>query len=96
MSDSFELVMPFLPVQSKGGPYDDLAYTAGFEMGALYAKLGAAKPAPTSITVHHENHRQADLIAMRHGYTTEFQSENEHGWVCLLLKPAALDLGGTI
>lgn len=91
----YELIMPFLPVESQGGPYDDLAYSAGFEMGALYAKLGQDKPAPQTITVHRDNHQQADLIAMRHGYTTEFQSEDEGGWVCLALTPAKLDLGGS-
>lgn len=90
MSNGYELVIPFLPVQSEGGPYDDLAYTAGFEMGALYARLEAeTSPGPIGITVHHENQQQADLIAMRHGYTTEFKGKTVHGWVSLLLKREA-------
>lgn len=34
-----ELIMPFLPVKSKGGRFDDDAYTAGYEMGVLDARL---------------------------------------------------------
>lgn len=44
MSDEeqgYGLVMPFVSVASKGGPYDDDAYAAGWAMGALDAKLGA-------------------------------------------------------
>lgn len=90
MSDSgFELVMPFLPVQSKGGPYDDEAYTAGWEMGLLDYRLSLPISFHSSvITVRANNRTQADLIAMRHGYTTEICGEAE-GWVSLSLKREA-------
>ena len=70
------LVMPFVVVASKGGPYDDSAYTAGYEMGLLDAALAAA-PARHEATVHAANATQADLIAMRHGYVCHFTISGE-------------------
>lgn len=64
----YSLVMPFVTVASKGGPYDDDAYVAGYEMGQLDAAL-ALRPEEHAATVRTENAIQADLIAMRHGYT---------------------------
>lgn len=32
--------VPFLPIRSKGGPHDDAAYMAGYEMGAIDILLG--------------------------------------------------------
>lgn len=63
----YGLVMPFVAVASKGGPYGDDAYTAGYEMGILDATL-AAKPREHQVTIHTTNKQQADLIAMRRGY----------------------------
>lgn len=86
----YELIMPFLPVQSKGGPYDDAAYVAGYEMGKLDGDLAqAGAHEPLTITVHRDNQEQADLIAMRHGYSTEFRGDNELGWVLLHLQPGS-------
>lgn len=65
------LVLPFLPVTSRGGPYDDDAYTAGFEMGMLHSQLGSPAVAPWGtllVTLHTGNRAQADLIAMHHGW----------------------------
>ena len=65
-----ELVMPFVTVASKGGPHDDAAYVAGWEMGALDAMLSAAPEVCMQLrhTIHSVNAPQADLIAMRHGF----------------------------
>ena len=76
MSEHYELIMPFLPVQSRGGPLDDNAYAAGFEMGALDAQLSLQHfPFPdVDITIHTVNIEQADLIAMRYGYAVELST----------------------
>lgn len=76
----YGLVMPFLPVTSKGGRYDDDAYVAGFEMGRLDALLAARVFARHEATVHTANQEQADLIAMRHGYRMELVTGGD-GWV---------------
>lgn len=82
------LVMPFLPVKSKGGPYDDDAYCAGYEMGTLDAKLGRTTSDGwgNTLAIHAENQQQADLIAMRRGYVALF-TEPEDGWVRMRLFP---------
>lgn len=67
----FGLVMPFVAVASKGGPYDDNAYTAGYEAGLLDARLHYQKPELLPLTVHSANLPQIDLIAMRRGYTVK-------------------------
>lgn len=64
-----ELVMPFVTVASVGGPHDDAAYAAGWEMGALDSLLGDRHPPFVRQTIHTVNAPQADLLAMKHGYT---------------------------
>lgn len=64
----YDLVMPFVTVTSKGGPHDDAAYTAGWEMGHLDAVLEHASDLIVERTIHAANAPQADLLAMKHGY----------------------------
>jgi hypothetical protein len=66
--DSYHLVMPFVAVVSRGGPFEDDSYVAGYEMGLLSAALGM-QPATFRTTIHAGNRAQADLLAMKHGYT---------------------------
>jgi hypothetical protein len=67
--DVWELAMPFVTIMSKGGPHDDAAYCAGWEMGYLAATLEHTDPAayPLRRTLRAANVPQADLIAMREG-----------------------------
>lgn len=85
-----EMLMPFLPVQSKGGPHDDGAFVAGFEMGRLDGLLQAAEAQGLALSdcvpdegqnIHAENREQADLIAMRYGFIASFEEydADEHG-----------------
>lgn len=73
------LAMPFVVVASKGGPYDDGAYTAGYEMGMLDGAL-AAGPARHETMIHSANATQADLIAMRRGYRCMFDPTEFPDW----------------
>lgn len=68
-----ELVMPFVNVTSVGGPFDDRAYCAGWEMGKLDVLLGQLRPSVHEQAVLTANATQADLLAMKHGYHAEFQ-----------------------
>lgn len=100
MGDEAEygLVMPFVVCQSKGGPYDDESYVAGYEAGHLDAILRYnallraqgfnPQPPPGAAPFHVENRPQLDLIAMRHGFVAEF-TEIGNGWVSLALKEDA-------
>lgn len=65
-------VMPFLPVTSKGGPFDDQAYVAGYEMGLLCRALSDEDATePISQVILSANVGQADLLAMRFGWHLE-------------------------
>lgn len=75
----FDLVMPFVTVESKGGPHDDASYVAGYEMGLLDAAL-AARPERHEVTVHSVSALQADLLAMRHGFAVSVRESEVGGW----------------
>lgn len=77
------LVMPFLPVESKGGPFPDDAYVCGYEAGRLDALMESAAAAMENlddIVLHEENAEQADLLAMRHGFRAAIMPPRD-GWV---------------
>ncbi len=72
---SDELVMPFVTVQSVGGPHEDDAYVAGYQMGQLWVRLATAAANELEfghLTILAASRTQADLIAMHHGFTAEF------------------------
>lgn len=87
---SYEMLMPFLPVQSKGGPYDDDAFAAGYQMGLLDAELGGSV-FDQGRPVYAQLREQADLIAMRHGFIAEFSGEEVEGWVCMKIRRAVAE-----
>lgn len=66
------LLMPFIPVTSKGGPFDDQAFTAGFHCGQIFQALSTAVASNASTVryplVNAVLLEQLDLIAMHHGY----------------------------
>lgn len=71
---TYRLVMPFTEVRSEGGPYDDLSFVAGFQMGQIDGKLtsmGQNSIAAATFLVFSQLKHQVDLIAMKHNYTSE-------------------------
>lgn len=83
----YGLLMPFTVVASKGGPYDDAAYCAGYEMGQLDAALSAG-PRLHQVTIRTANVPQADLVAMRRGYTAQADAPSECGtWTWVVFEP---------
>ena len=77
----FELLMPFLAVESKGGPYDDQAFTAGYQMGNINGLLEDRRIAATTFIIYQPLKEQADLIAMRFGYTMEVLHDDSEEWM---------------
>jgi hypothetical protein len=68
----FGLLMPFVVTSDRGGPFDPVAYVCGWELGALDARLAAAKHhglGCPEVVIHRENVPQASLVAMQHGMT---------------------------
>jgi hypothetical protein len=76
----YGLVMPFVNVASKGGPYDDSAYCAGWAMGKLDALLDVTRPPQHSDTIRTADVAQADLVAMRYGYEMTHADSEVEGW----------------
>lgn len=96
MSDDeikYELVMPFVVVASKGGPYDDASFVAGWSCAEVDQALGAVSPwnATFSRTVRTEVLPQLDLIAMKHGYQMTYDEdvdrERADGWSLVAFSP---------
>jgi hypothetical protein len=91
--EGYSLEMPFLPVTSNDGPYDDDAYVAGWQMGQLDTALAAMQTQRSrgsfalSRTIYTANRPQADLIAMRYGYTAEFEDNQDGTWTAMTLRP---------
>jgi hypothetical protein len=82
-----DLVMPFLTVSTRGGPHDDSAYAAGWEMGALDAELEHRRPPVLEQLIHAANREQADLIGMKHGYQVDITVHSDE-WSYLHLARA--------
>lgn len=83
----FGMVMPFLPVTSKGGPFDDNAYAAGWECGQIAALLEYSSEVPGTLAesqrlklpVRTANVDQLDLVAMHHGFVIDEREPWEDG-----------------
>ena len=72
--EGMELVMPFVVVTSKGGPFDDDAFTAGWAAAEIDGTLATAERIGAT-EVKFEVFRtallkQVDLIAMRYGFAS--------------------------
>jgi hypothetical protein len=76
-----DLVLPFIVCKSKGGPYDDDSFSAGFAIGTLWLQLGSQMNAgivgrfyqlPSGV-FRNEVLPQVDLIAMHFGLVTHFE-----------------------
>lgn len=70
-AEGYELVYPFIAVASKGGPYDDSAFTAGFACGQVdraLTVLFAAGARRYDATVPTDLVRQLELVGMARGF----------------------------
>lgn len=83
------MVMPFVTVESRGGPHDDRSYVAGYEVGSISAEMTHARGRITRY-VHAENQPQLDLVAMKHRYGVVFGEETRDapGWILMDANPA--------
>ena len=97
--DGYALVMPFVVVTSKGGPYDDDAFTAGWQCGDLDRRLATIKDAGGEFyrtTLRKEVVPQADLIAMHRGFTLATEDfEDAEGWTAGVFTASGFELGGS-
>jgi hypothetical protein len=100
---TYELLTPFVVCASNGGPYDDDAYVAGWEMGALAERLsiGVAHLGfipPAIMVIRAANVPQMELVAMSYGLVLYVLDDddlaewglppNVDGWAQVQLQPA--------
>lgn len=91
---SHVLVMPFVVCESKGGPFDDYSFVAGYVCGQLDAELGACSATPSGVPalpapryVQSEVVPQLDLIAMKHDYVLDVGGADMSGeWTWVVFK----------
>lgn len=80
----YDLVMPFVVCQSRGGPYEDEAFVAGWALGQLDIELGQAAADRRPLlnrTVRTASMPQVELLAMKHGLMAEpEESEGVPEW----------------
>lgn len=77
------LVMPFVIVTSKGGPFDDESFVAGWSCGTFDVRLetiAAMGGVPMAQWVRTIAVPQFDLIAMRRGFILRILETNPDGW----------------
>lgn len=87
----YGLVMPFVVVKSKGGPYDDDSFVAGWRAGVIDKQLEAhdspAVDGESPISVETALLPQLDLIAMSHGYHMKFVPWTDEFWSLVTFTP---------
>ncbi len=69
--DGYSLVVPFVACTSKGGPYDDDAFVAGFQCGEIdrtLTALAAVGGSRATFTVYASLVGQLELVAMNRGF----------------------------
>lgn len=71
--EGYELAVPFVVCVSHGGPYEDDAFVAGFQAGALdrtlaFAAMAEASTVAPGFPVYTPLVRQVELIAMNRGF----------------------------
>lgn len=98
-SVEYELVMPFVVVTSKGGPYDDEAFAAGWACAEIDQALKAVAPwnATFARTIRTTVVPQVDLIAMKHGYQLTYDEDADRergdGWTLAAFSPLEVSDG---
>lgn len=89
----YELVMPFVVVTSKGGPYDDEAFVAGWSCAEINQAIEAVAPWNGTFVraIRTTVLPQVDLIAMKHGYQLTYDEdedrERDDGWTLAVFSP---------
>jgi hypothetical protein len=80
----YSLVMPFVVCASKGGPYEDQAFVAGYQAGLLdkaLSVMAAVGSGELTSTVATPLVPQLDLVAMKHGFRMQAEPAGDaEGW----------------
>lgn len=96
-TDGWGLVMPFVACRSHGGPYDDDAFVAGFQVGQInraLAAIAALEGDGLTAMVRADLAAQLDLIAMQHGFPHVERTEHDGHWMTWTCRREATQDGG--
>jgi hypothetical protein len=83
--------VPFTVMQCNGGPYDDQSFMSGFYIGTLnFALSSEADLLPNSFVMPLYSNlvKQADLIAMQHGWLAE-EIDRQEEWSFVRFRKSA-------
>lgn len=80
------LEMPFIACESAGGSFDDMAFTRGWECGAIdqylkHCKHAGEQPEPRYVPADIVD--QIDLIAMRHEMSMTKTTHEDPFWILI-------------
>lgn len=93
-TEAMSLVVPFTVCKSQGGPYEDQSFTAGFQAGSMFTMLEVTKLLGGANTMPRVAYQQLvpllDLIAMRFGYTVDYDMSEYADWVTVTFKKEGL------
>src|SRR5262245_16338253 len=76
-------VMPFVLCRSRGGPYDDEAFSSGWRLGAIGATLSSPGTSALCESIRPDERVQADLVAMACGYSMRVDPSTDPGWLAV-------------
>jgi hypothetical protein len=79
--DSSGGVMPLVLCRSRGGPYDDDAFSSGWRLGAIGATLAGPGISALCESIRAHERVQADLIAMAYGYSMTVDPSTDPNWL---------------
>jgi hypothetical protein len=93
--DGYDLVVPFVACVSQGGPYDDVAFVAGFQAGMVDRALHVAQRCGARVLtftgVYSTLLRQVELLAMHRGFPVmESTIDDDRGeWATVTFRTSA-------
>ena len=79
--DSSDSVMPLVLCRSRGGPYDDEAFSSGWRLGAIGATLAGPGVSAVCESIRAHERIQADLLAMACGYSMRVDPSTDPNWL---------------
>ena len=74
-------VMPLVLCRSRGGPYDDDAFSSGWRLGAIGATLAGPGIRALCDSIRPHERVQADLLAMTCGYSMRVDPSTDPDWL---------------
>jgi len=89
--DCGDSAMPLVLCRSRGGPYDDEAFTSGWRLGAIGATLAAPGISALCESIRPHERVQADLLAMACGYVMRVDPSTDPDWLSVTFTRTGVD-----